>query len=160
MNNPTDPKTVDEIETWRIQETCRAILGSSLVESDSHDVEEGQEHQPLMTEDGAWYFVPHYDGVRYPSGWIGEVGRRRSCGRPRAPVWGVETIVTEPATRWDPESSDIVELAREDNLTAAFCAVRRLLLDQELSDIALGVHAQYEMKMAPFIEQYMTPTET
>ena len=60
MNNPVDPKTPEEIEDWRVQEMCRAVLGASVLPSDSHEENYAGRCQPLMIDDGAWYFVPHY----------------------------------------------------------------------------------------------------
>jgi hypothetical protein len=153
--DPVDPKTPDEIRLWRVQETCRALLGVSLVVSDSHDYEDGKEHQPVMTEDGAWYFVPHYDDPVPPRLAL----TAPSKDAPVRPRWGLEAVKVYPATYWEPEDAELVEVARVDSLEEAFAAARHALLDQEIEDIGMGIYAQYEMRMAPFVEDYMTSNE-
>lgn len=157
MKNPKfeEIETREDLECWKVQETCLVLLGTWLNDSDSHDGEEGREHQPLMTADGAWYFVPRYDDP---------VMSRARIGHPPSPLpdrprWGIEVVEIEHATRWEPESMDLVEIDRVDSLYEAFCAVRHHLLERELCDVTMGVEAQYESRLAPFIEDYMTPTE-
>ena len=68
------------------------------------------------------------------------------------PRWGIEAVHHFPATREDPEDSDLAEVGRVDSIELAFAEVRHILLRQELVDICSGVHAQFVAKIEPYWE--------
>lgn len=128
----------------------RVLKCGALVESDSHDPQEGRAFVPLMTEDRAFYFVPCYaDCVLVTRWWRDhEPPVYQARPDPDRPRWAVEVLKCFPGGHWEPDDYDLVEIARADSLVAAITAARHWMLDMELEAESLALYAEIEAARA------------
>jgi hypothetical protein len=147
--------SVAEIEAWYESEWAIRVLGDGgLVPSDSHEENEENQHQPLMTEGKVWYFVPRYDDPVVATrtirpGWDAPV---HHTGRPR---WGVEVLVCHSNYPHEPDDYDFKELGRADSLLEAIALAAHAALDDKLQGIGEGLYYEKEVKLQPHIEDIM-----
>lgn len=109
---------------WKENEASKALLGSGLINSDSHD-EEGA----LMTVDGMFYFVPHLDEPVMSSPRIGKNSEPTGFFK-----WSIEIGVHQSNYPNEPDDWDIAEVdGRHDSLTKAIECAAHMLLDNEIA---------------------------
>jgi len=150
MDTPT-LTPAEQIELKYLSLYCEAILGSPLVESDSHDKEECGGIQPYMTKNQEFYFVPLPDCPVMTGPRIGHEPEPI----PGRFEYAVEVVKIFPGSHWEPDEYDQIEVDRAQSLTHALDAAAHHQLDMKLQNIGEGLYYQKEKEMEPLVTEYM-----
>lgn len=130
----------------RVEAFCLALLGSELVESNSHEDQPDGSPLAYMTADETFYFV--YD-LSDP------VVTQPRIGKPGAPIpgryhVGVEVVKRTPGNHSEPDEFDLMEIGREESLDKAIALAAHRLLEWKIDSVGESLFWEKERKMEPY----------